>query len=169
MKTLIFLFLLSPSLWAADGFLAISNGVTKGALSGGGSGSQTPWLSDINGGGFSLTNATVTTPSIYGYVDAQTNSWTTNTAIPLGFTNLILLSAANASCGITGVANTPSTTTRYCELTIIVTGDVVFTNIPAIHFSDGLTSRTITNSTSAEISVKVFPGQRTNAAISYYP
>jgi hypothetical protein len=108
---------------------------------------------------------TTTTPTIYGYLDAQTNSFTTNSAFPLGFTNLILVTGANTGAGITGVANAGTSTERWGQLTIVTSGTFVWTNPASIHASDFVTTRTITNGNTAVISVDVFPGQCTNMAI----
>ncbi len=54
--TSLFLCFLSLAAFGADGYLARTNGnIVIGP--GGSGGSQTPWTSDINGGGFQLTNA----------------------------------------------------------------------------------------------------------------
>ncbi len=108
---------------------------------------------------------TATTPTIYGYLDAQTNSFTTNTAFPLGFTNLLLVTGANTGAGITGVVNAGTSTERWGQITIVASGTFVWTNPAAIHASDFVTTRTITNGNTALISIDVFPGQCTNMAI----
>lgn len=101
-------------------------------------------------------------------IDSLTNSWTANTDWPLG-TNVVFTSTG-ATLGVTGVANRSTSTVRYGEMTLVASGgDVVFTNAVGIRFSDGLTSRTVTNGTSAEIRVKYIPGVKTNATISYHP
>lgn len=95
--------------------------------------------------------------------DTPTNAWTANTAFPLG-TNTFYTSGA-ATFGFTSVANGPTSTERYGQMTVKTTGTVVLTNIPSIYFSDGLTNRTITNGNTAVIAMDVVPGQVTNAAI----
>ncbi len=110
-------------------------------------------------------NGILTTPTIFGYVDVQTNVWVTNTAIPLGFTNLVLRTGANTGGGITGVGNLPTSTERATQLTIISSGAFVFTNPVSIHSSDYLTTRTITNGNTAIVQINVIPGTSTNMAL----
>lgn len=71
----LFLFFLCYCASAADGFLAVSNGVTRGGFAGGG-GSQTPWTSDIDGNNKQLTN--VASVSVNG---TGTNYFGTNVNI----------------------------------------------------------------------------------------
>ena len=100
--------------------------------------------------------------------DSPTNTWTVNTALPLGQTNLAV-SVGTATVGIPSLANVPSSGSRWGELLVIATGTVTFTNHPSIRLSDGLTSRTITNGTTAVIAPKVWSGFKTNAAIVHFP
>ncbi len=123
--------------------------------------SQNSVFIDRSGGN----NGVITSPTLYGYIDVQTNVWVTNTAIPLGFTNLVLRTAGNAGGGITGVGNLPASTERATQLTIISSGTFVFTNVASIHASDYLTTRTITNGNTAIVQINVIPGTSTNMAI----
>lgn len=100
--------------------------------------------------------------------NSATNTWTINTAFPVGQTNMAV-SIGTATGGITGIANGPASGNRWGELIVFATGTVTFTNPVGVRFSDGLTSRTITNGTSAVISVKVWSGFKTNAAIVHFP
>ena len=96
--------------------------------------------------------------------DYTTNNWAINTSFGLG-TNAFYTSGA-ATIGLTGVANVPTTgLSRYGELSLLATGDIVFTNAPSIKASDFLTSRTITNGNACEIAIKVVAGRSTNMAI----
>ncbi len=54
---------------------------------------------------------------------------------------------------------------RYAQLTVIATGDVIFTNRVDVFTSDMVDSRTITNGNTAVIAVDVIPGVITNMAI----
>ena len=111
---------------------------------------------------FSGTNTFTLPITAQGY-DCPTNTWAKNTAFGLG-TNCHFTSGAT-TCGITGVVNKSTKTERYGELTIVATGDIIFTNVAGIRCSDFLATRTITNGNSAVISVQLIPGQCTNMAI----
>ncbi len=56
MKIIILLSVLLCCSALADGYVTVTNGSTVIGAGSGGGGSQTPWTSDINGGGFQLTN-----------------------------------------------------------------------------------------------------------------
>lgn len=100
--------------------------------------------------------------------DAPTNTFTINTAFPVGQTNQVLTAGA-VTGGITGIANGPSSGSRWGEMTVFPTGAFVFTNPASIKASDGLTTRTLTNGTVVEIAIKVVTGRSTNMAIVHFP
>jgi len=95
--------------------------------------------------------------------DSVTNQWTINGMIGLG-TNYSFTVGATTG-GITGVANLPTSTERFCQITIVATGDITFTNNIQIRTSDFAASRVITNGNTAVIAVTVIPGICTNLAI----
>jgi hypothetical protein len=103
--------------------------------------------------------------------DSPTNSWTADTPLPVGTGTNYVFASGTVTAGIPGVLNVPTSTERCGQLMIIATGTVTLTNSPAIHMSDGLTSRTVTNGTVAMVSVDVMPGQPhgTNGAIVHFP
>ncbi len=96
--------------------------------------------------------------------DAPTNTFTINSAFPVGQTNQVL-SAGSVTGGVTGIANGPTSGDRWGTLEIVSTGTLVFTNPVSIHASDYLTTRTITNGNTAIISFQVTTGRWTNMAI----
>jgi hypothetical protein len=98
-----------------------------------------------------------------------TNTWTVNGPMAVGTGTNYVCSSGTATIGITGVANNPTSTEPYGQLTIVATGTVTLTNLASIRMSDGLTSRTVTNGTSCVIGMDVLPGVRTNAAILQIP
>lgn len=100
--------------------------------------------------------------------DVPTNTFTINTAFPVGQTNQVL-TAGSVTGGVTGIANGPASGDRWGEGLLISTGTWVFTNAVAIRASDGLTSRTITNGTTARIAFVVTTGRITNMAIVHFP
>ena len=95
--------------------------------------------------------------------DSPTNQWTINGTVSLG--TVYSFTSGAATGGITGVVNIGTTTERYAELTIVASGDIVFTNAVPIQCNDMADSRTITNGNTAVISVAVIPGICTNMAI----
>jgi hypothetical protein len=95
---------------------------------------------------------------------ANTNAWALDTPIPFATNGLVLVSGA-ATGGITGVTGFPASANGCVELTVKATGDVVFTNVAGFRCSDGLSSRTITNGSTADIVLKVVPGVATNMYI----
>lgn len=118
-------------------------------------------------------NTTLNGPATVGTLTVSGISFGTNlfsgTLFQVG-TNYNITTSANL--GFTGVANIPTTTYGVGELMVLASGgNVVITNIRAMAFSDGLTNRTLTNGDSAEISIKVTPGVRTNTmyAITHMP
>jgi len=129
---------------------------------------------DASGNAITTTYAPLASPTFTGIVtaptyDSTTNLWVVNTGIALGATNWVY-SGGTLTFGITGVINGPTSAFRDGSLTIIATSTAcVFTNLASIHLSDGLTSRTITNGTSATIGVYVIPGLKTNGAICHFP
>jgi hypothetical protein len=96
-------------------------------------------------------------------VDSSTNTWAINTALPVG-TNCFISQGA-ATIGFTAVANVPTSTERYGQLTIAATGTITFTNPASVHASDFQSSRTITNGNWCVVALDVIPGQITNMAI----
>lgn len=126
------------------------------------------WGANLTNGLAGL-NAPVFTGIVNAIVDSPTNTWTPDTAFPLG-TAVSYQTNAAVSFGFTSLSSVPTTTERYGQLTIYANGaDVTFSNISAIHFSDGLTNRTVTNGSCVVIAVDVIPGLRSNAAICHFP
>lgn len=122
----------------------------------------------VAGTGITLaTNGGAITITVKPIYTAPTNTWTVDSTFGIGTNSVLAMGTATG--GITGVANASSTEQSIGELTVLSTGTAVFTNIASIHASDGLTSRTITNGTSACIAIQVIPGQRTNMAIVHFP
>lgn len=113
------------------------------------------------------TNTFLAPVTASGY-SVATNSWALNTPIPFGTNGLLLVSGA-VTGGITGVANFPTASEGCVQLTVVATGNVVFTNPVSIHASDGLTSRTIASGVRTVFAVDVIPGVRTNMALSNFP
>lgn len=110
--------------------------------------------------------------TVSGIVQAQTfdnptNTWAVNTAIGLG-TNAVYVNSGTATLGITGIANGPTTTERYGQLTIINSGALTFTNWTSLHVSDHALTRTVPATTNLVITVDVIPGQCTNIAIGQF-
>jgi hypothetical protein len=105
-----------------------------------------------------------------GAVNSPTNTWS-NGVLPVGTGTNYFISSGTATFGITGIANSPTSTEHYGQLLIAATGTVTFTNLAALHMSDGLTSRTVTNGTACAVAVDVMPGQPhgTNGAIVMFP
>lgn len=98
--------------------------------------------------------------------DAVTNGWSADTALPLA-TNLVFTSGA-ATLGFTGVSSLPTSTERWGRMTIVATGDIVFTNPANVYASDYVLSRTVTNGNTAQVTVHVIPGVATNLNIDQF-
>lgn len=128
-----------------------------------------------DGGNVTISNGTVVaslglnTRFMLGYVDSLTNSWTTNTALPLGVTNLLATLSANVNGGITGLTGAGTVNDeRWGRLNIVATGNVTFTNPASFRSSDFVTSRIITNGNSCEIVVTWQQGVYTNMLIHQF-
>lgn len=130
--------------------------------------------------GIGITNGSVTIPgnlSVAGTITGDgsgltnlfnigTNTWTINTAFALG-TNATFTSGA-ATGGIVGVANLPTVTERYGQMTIKATGTITFTNPTAFYTSDFVDIRVIASGNTAVIAVSVIPGFSTNLVITQF-
>lgn len=101
----------------------------------------------------------------YGH-SVYTNLFTVNSAIGMGGTNWDI-SLGAVTGGITGIIGTAGTTKQYAELTVLSTGDTVFTNPAAFYASDGADSRTLTNGNLTTISIVWKPGLYTNLIFSW--
>jgi len=97
-------------------------------------------------------------------LDSYTNTWTADTAFPLGATNYFATSG-EATLGVIGIATASTSTARFGVLDLVATGDITFTNEAGFRTSDFLDSRVITNGNTAQILVNYIPGQTTNMAI----
>jgi hypothetical protein len=95
--------------------------------------------------------------------DNPTNTWARDTNFPLGTNSFFTVGATTT--GVTGLANKSTASERYGQITIVATGDIVFTNPASFRCSDFLASRTITNGNTALVSVDFIPGQCTNLFI----
>lgn len=130
---------------------------------------------DDSGGNVTLSNGTVVASvglnaaHFLGNIDSLTNGWATNTAIPLGQTNLISLCSANGGGGITGIANAGNNNdTRYSRLIIVASGNVTFTNPGSFRTSDFSTNRIITNGNTCKICIEWQKGVTTNMDLRQY-